>query len=149
MWGPNWHPVRVLSFFYGSYMDPEVLGRFGAEASNPIPATVAGQRLAFSPHANLLPDDGATAHGFLFSLTHEELDKLYGPNGFVTTYRPVAVMAKTDDGVVPAMTFVENAPEATPDPAYLESFLAICTRLGLPSDYVAGIKQAAAQAAST
>ncbi len=139
--------MHVSAFFYGSYMDPEVLRKFGADPGVGVAARLAGHRLAFTPHANLLPASDGGVHGFVYELTHDELDRLYGPNGFVTTYRPVPVVVETDAGSRTAMTFVEEAPEAAPDAGYLEAFLAICRRLGLPQDHVAAVERAAGVAA--
>lgn len=139
--------MKVATFCYGSYMDPDVLTRFGAHPDAPTPATLGGHRLAFTPHANVLPAPGETVHGFLYHVAHDDLDRLYGPNGYVTTYLPVPVLVETADGSVPALTFVEDAPERTPDGAYMEAFLAICRRMGLPEDYVARVERIAGVAA--
>lgn len=135
--------MKVATFCYGSYMDPDVLRRFGAHPDPPTPARLEGHRLAFTPHANVRPDPDHEVRGFLYHLGHDDMDLLYGPSGYVTTYRPVPVLVETEAGGVPAMTFVEEAPEQTPDGAYLEAFLAICRRMGLPPDYVAQVEQAA------
>lgn len=135
--------MHVPAFFYGSYMDPDVLRRFGARPGHAVPALLRGWRITFTPHANLVPDARATVHGFLFHLPHDELERLYGPAGFVTTYKPVPIAVDSSDGAVVAMTYVELADEQAPDGAYLESFLGICGRLGLPDDYVREIRSRA------
>jgi hypothetical protein len=101
--------------------------------------------LSFTPHANMVqgtPED--VVHGFVYDLSHGDLDKLYGPEGYVTTYKPVPVMATVGSAAVPTMTFVELAAQQAPEGAYLEAFVAICVRLGLPSEYVACIRAHAA-----
>lgn len=135
--------MKVATFCYGSYMDPDVLSRFGASPDTPTPARLGGHRLAFTPHANVLPAPGETVHGFLYHVAHEDLDRLYGPTGYVTTYLPVPVLVETAAGAVPALTFVEEAPESPPDAAYTQAFLSICHRMGLPAGYVARVARAA------
>lgn len=124
----------VLAFYYGSYMDPDVLRRFGANPGEPRRAKLDGWRLAYTPHANLLPGAG-TVEGIVYDLPLDELDRLYGPDGYVTTYRPVTVEV---DGQS-MQTFVEDAPETTPDPNYVASLRAIMEKVGLPAAYVEAV----------
>lgn len=124
----------VLAFYYGSYMDPDVLRKFGAHPGEPQRAALHGWRLAYTPHANLVPDDGLV-EGVVYDLPQAELDCLYGPGGYVTTYRPVDVEV---DGR-PMQTFVEDAPEAKPDPEYLASLRALMDKVGLPAAYIEAV----------
>lgn len=125
-------PGVVLVFTYGSYMDPDVLRRYGAPSvETGQRATVEGWRLAYTPHANMLPGEGSV-EGILYDLPHAELERLYGPDGYVTTYKPVAVVASDQ----PALTFVEQAPESEPDAAYAASLRAIMEKVQLPRDYI-------------
>lgn len=132
--------MKVPVFCYGSYMDPQVLRRFGASPGTPTRAKVAGWRLSFTPHANLVKDPDGVVEGFVFTLPHAELDRLYGPKGYVTTYKPVPVLIHADAGRAAAITFVEEAKEQAPEGTYLESFLGICARLGLPGEYIESIR---------
>lgn len=131
--------MKVPAFFYGSYMDPDTLREFGAEPGTPVRASVAGWRLSFTPHANLVPDKDGAVEGFVFEFSHDQLDRLYGPEGFVTTYKPVPVIAAVGDSMQPALTFVEDAEPTSPDAAYLEAYLGICQKVGLPGPYVAAV----------
>ncbi len=131
--------MHVPVFCYGSYMDPDVLRRFGAEPGEATRATLPGWRLTFTPHANIVKGEGSV-EGFLFSMPHAEVDKLYGPDGFVTTYKPVPVLVEAAPGRAAVLTFVEEAHEQAPDGAYLESFLGICRRLGLPAAYIDAVR---------
>ncbi len=131
--------MKVPAFFYGSYMDPEVLARFGARPGVAIQATLPGWHVTFTPHANIQQGDGEV-RGFVFELPYEELDQLYGPYGYVTTYKPVPVMLETPRGPMAAMTFVEFAPEQAPDGSYLDSYLSICRRLNMHPDYVQALR---------
>ncbi len=135
--------MKVPVFCYGSYMDPQVLRRFGATPGAPTRATVKGWRLTFTPHANLVKDVDGAVEGFVFMLPHAELDKLYGPAGYVTTYKPMPVMIHAEAGRAAALTFVESAKEQAPEGGYLESFLGICGRLGLPGAYIEAIHERA------
>lgn len=140
--------LAVAAFFYGSYMDPQVLKRFGATPTAPQPARLQGWRLTFTPHANLVPDPDGLVHGLLYELPHGELERLYGPSGFVTTYKPVPALVQTEAADVAALTFVERATEAAPEPEYLEALLEICARLGLPAAYIQDLEQQARRLAA-
>lgn len=135
--------MHVPVFTYGSYMDPDVLRRFGAEPGESSSAVLKDWRLTFSPHANIRPDGSQQVHGLVYRMHHAELDRLYGPDGYVTTYRPFPVAVVTPAGEVVALTFVEPAKEQAPDGAYLESFLAICKRMELPPAYIDGVRRQA------
>ncbi len=126
-------------FFYGSYMDPDVLAKYGATPGAITAAHLDDWELGFTPHANIHEAPGRRVHGFLVEVSEDDLARLYGPSGFVTDYEPVAVTAETLDGPVPTSTFVAPWTPQSPDPNYLASFLAICGRLGLPAAYVESI----------
>ncbi|MGB0652648.1 MAG: gamma-glutamylcyclotransferase family protein, partial [Thermoplasmatota archaeon] len=97
----------------------------------PRAATLGGWRIGFTPHANLLAAPDGQVEGVLYDLPEEQLAKLYGPDGFVTTYGPRDVIVRAAGIEVAARTYIEDAVEAHPDAAYLESFLAICKKVGL------------------
>lgn len=128
----------VLGFYYGSYMDPDVLRRFGADPQAPRRATLPGWRLAFSPHADMVRDPVGTVEGVVYDLPQDELDRLYGPNGFVTTYRPVPVVLADGQEVI---SFIAGGVEAPPDPEYAAGLFAIMERVGLPPEYIAQVSQ--------
>lgn len=123
-----------MAFYYGSYMDPDVLRRFGAQPGEPRRAQLHGWRLAYTPHANLVPGDDVV-EGVVYDLPQEVLDRLYGPEGFVTTYAPVSIEI---DGVS-MQTFVEDADEAVPDAEYKANLRAIMEKVGLPPDYIEAV----------
>ncbi len=128
--------IRVPAFFYGSYMDPEILRRYGAHPGAGQRATLRGWRVGFTPHANLIASQPDQVSGMLYELPHAELDLLYGPKGFVTTYKPVPVLVEAEHGSGPALTYVEDAAERPPDPVYLENYIAVCRRVGLPKAFI-------------
>ncbi len=83
--------VGISCFFYGSYMDPAILRKYGANPGPMRPGRLKGWRLTFTPHANLVPDEGGEVEGVIMYLSQDDVDTLYGPQGFVTTYHPVDV----------------------------------------------------------
>ncbi len=129
-------------FFYGLFMDEALLRAQGYSPVNPRRAQFKGMALRIGARATLVVDVGATAHGIVMELTHDEIDRLYSEPS-VAMYRPEAVLAECVDGSrVAALCFNLPTPprpdEANPD--YAAKLREVGRRLGLPSDYVASIK---------
>jgi hypothetical protein len=129
-------------FFYGLFMDAESLRAKGFHPANGRQAHVSGMALQIGRRATLVPDPSKCAHGFVFGLTHDEIDRLYAEPS-VAAYRPEAVIAQlADQSCIPALCFnlppSDEAVQANPE--YAEKLRAVASRLGLPADYVAGIR---------
>lgn len=133
-------------FFYGGYMDPNVLKAAGVEPENCTSGYVEGFRLAIGPLANLEQEKGAKAFGLLAKLSHEDLDKLYGGDpahlgGAV--YLPEAVLVHgLNTGAVPALTYLcAELTGEEPDQAYVDNLMKAARALGLPEDYIMSIPE--------
>ncbi|HMH16602.1 MAG TPA: gamma-glutamylcyclotransferase family protein [Burkholderiales bacterium] len=129
---------RVDAFFYGLFMDESVLRKSGVTPSNPRRASVTDFALRIGQRATLVPSKGAKAFGMLMSLTHADLDVLYGGPG-LEHYKPEAVVARTLEGLpLPALCF--NLPEApNPEernPEYAARLQSVLNQLGFPREYV-------------
>jgi hypothetical protein len=132
---------RVSVFFYGLFMDPELLRAKGLEPLHPRRARVGGWRLRIGNRAALDPDVDGEVHGFVVELTHAEIERLYADPG-VAVYRPEAVIAEPEGGS-PIAALCFNLPSA-PDPQvrnprYVSQLRELATRLGLPRHYVESI----------
>jgi hypothetical protein len=133
-------PRRVAVFFYGLFMDAELLLGKGVDpviigiASVPHLALRVGQRAAVVANA------GATVHGLLMELTHGELDQLYSEPS-VRQYRPEPVLALVDGhGFIPALCYnLVEPPAEEPNQGYVAALRALATRLQLPADYIESI----------
>jgi hypothetical protein len=133
---------RIDVFFYGLFMDAEALRANGFHPVNSRQAFVAGMALQIGRRATLTPDPSGCVHGFVIGLSHQEVERLYAEPS-VAAYRPEAVMAQlVDRSSVPALCFnlpPSDAPvEANPE--YAEKLRVVASRLGLPADYIAGIR---------
>ena len=129
---------RISVFFYGLFMDEELLRANGVQPTSPRQACVRGFALRIGQRATLVPVSDARAYGVLMELSHEEIERLYAEPS-VSMYRPEAVVAELADGVqVPALCF--NL-QITPQPgksndAYAQKLRDLAQRLGLPADYI-------------
>ncbi len=135
-------PRRITVFFYGLFMDADLLRTKGAHPVNVRPACVSGFALRIGQRATLLEIPNARAYGILMELTHDEIELLYS-EASVRAYHPEAVLAElTDSSQVPALCFnllVPPGPEEV-NAEYATKLRDLARGLGLPSDYVEAIQ---------
>jgi hypothetical protein len=133
---------RIVVFFYGLFMDVDLLRGKGVDPVNIRPACVSGFALRIGQRATLLRSPDARAYGILMELAHVEIDQLYS-EASVRAYRPEAVLAELTDGSrVPALCFnllVPPGPEEA-NPEYAAKLRDLARRLELPPNYVEGIQ---------
>lgn len=84
-------------FFYGLYMDPDLLKAKGVEPRSPRKAVAKGYRLRVGKMATLVREPDAEAHGIMYQLTHDEVDKLYWGAG-LNMYVAEALMIEVEGG---------------------------------------------------
>ena len=133
---------RIDVFFYGLFMDDALLREKGINPTNRRMASVENFSLVIGARATLVPCPGRTSHGVLFSLTHSEVDALYG-EASVSVYRPEAVSAQLEDGsVIPALCFNLPVPPSREerDQQYVSKLREVASRIGLPPSYVSSIQ---------
>jgi AIG2-like family len=130
---------RVDVFFYGLFMDADLLRGRGASPQAVAPAYVDGFRLQLGERADLVSDAFHRTYGVLMNLTDAEVDRLY-EDPTVRAYRPQIVTAHRiqDGGAVVARcyTLPEGTQPTPPNPAYLERLREIGRRAGLPTAYL-------------
>lgn len=133
---------RIDVFFYGLFMDVELLRTKGAHPTNIRGASVPGFALWIGQRATLLRNPNGIAHGILMELTHAEIDQLYSEPS-VRAYRPEAVLCELKDGSrIPALCFnlLEPPRPEEANAEYAAKLRDLAARLGLPCDYVASIQ---------
>lgn len=133
---------KIDVFFYGLFMDEALLRDKGINPENPRMAFVENFALIIGERASLVPALGGTVYGFLFSLTHSEVDALYSEES-VSAYRPEAVLAKLANGnVAPALCFNLPTPPSTNErnSEYVAKLRELASRIGLPPNYVSSIQ---------
>jgi len=133
---------QIDGFFYGLFMDAQVLRLAGTEPSNFRRAYVTDFALRIGQRATLVPSAGARAYGMLISLTHRELERLYGAPG-LEAYRPEAVIAHSLDGeAVPALCYnLLQAPDPHErNPEYAMRLRTVLENLGFPVEYVESVE---------
>jgi hypothetical protein len=138
---------RIEVFFYGLFMDVELLRSKGMRPKRPRRATVRGYSLRIGRRATLVPDPQGRVHGLVVTLSHGEIDQLYSEEG-VRSYRPEAVLCELDDAPwIPALCFnlVDVPSQSERNPEYVQQVRDLVARLLLPKDYVAEISALASE----
>jgi hypothetical protein len=133
---------KIDIFFYGLFMDENLLQSMGITLPNLRVASVAGFQLRIGVRATLVPAPSGRVFGLVASLSHNELERLYSEPS-VQAYRPEAVLAYLTNGeTLAALCFnlVEPPSSDEHNLDYASKLRALAERLKFPSDYVSSIR---------
>ena len=131
---------EVWTFFYGSYINRDVLAEVKYHPVRYEAARLAGFDIEIRPLANLVRSDMHTVFGILATATHEELRRLYAHAKDVLggTYLPEAVLAQTVTGYwISALCYI--APWLSParaDNDYIDRIVGPGRKYGFPEWYI-------------
>jgi len=131
---------KVLTFFYGSYINPTVLREVELVPERVEVARLPGFDIQIRPLANLVASDQHTVYGILATATHAELERLYAHARDVLggIYLPYPVLAHTTSGqAAPALCYIAPRIEAAPaSPDYVGRILEPARKYGFPRWYI-------------
>ena len=133
---------RADVFFYGLFMDQDILSHKGLSPQNSEIASVSGLALRIGQRAVLVPDDRGKVYGVVMSLTLGEVEQLYSDPS-VQAYRPQSVLARlASGGQVAALCYnLREAPlPSERNPNYAAKLRAVAEKVGLPKEYVEQLK---------
>ena len=131
---------QVWTFFYGSYLNLDVLKEVDYIPARYEPARLFGFDITIRPLANLVPAEEGCVYGIVATGTHAELERLYAHATQILggTYLPEAVLVQTFGGQwLPALCYI--APEITPGPAdsaYIDRIVVAARKHGIPEGYL-------------
>ena len=128
-------------FFYGLFMDEQVLCKKGVNPSNPRKGVLHDYTLKIGSRASLIPRKNENAYGIVMTIADEDVQKLYAEPS-VADYLPEVVNVLTDAGDF-IITTCYNLPEASltgTNARYAESLFTLARQLGFPEKYLAQIK---------
>src|SRR5262245_32594594 len=98
-------PRTVDIFFYGLFMDIDLIQQRGLHPSHPQVASLNGYDIIIGDRATLVPRAEARVYGIVTGLTFADIDTLYAEPS-VRDYRPEAVLVTREDGrQVPALCY--------------------------------------------
>jgi len=130
-------------FFYGLFMDENLLAKKGIAASNAVVGYVDGFRLRIGERATLQRCAGARAYGVMMAVSPNEVRELYAESS-VADYVPASVTVELMDGSnaeASCYNLPSNKVTGT-NKGYAEALLEVANRLGLPESYLGQIRQA-------
>jgi hypothetical protein len=131
----------VWTFFYGSFINLDVLRQAGYIPERFEVARLTGFDIRIQPLANLVRSDQHCVYGIVALATHEQLHRLYSQE-WVGTYLPEPVLVETLDGKWrPAFCYVAPAPP--PRPAgddYIDRIVTPARQHGFPEWYIARLE---------
>jgi hypothetical protein len=133
---------RADVFFYGLFMDQDLLRSKGCVPEGAERASVPGFALRIGQRAALVPDGTGRAHGIVMSLTLAELERLYSEPS-VRAYQPQAVLAHlASGGIIAALCYNLADPPGPNDrnPEYASQLRAVAQKVGLPAEYVSSLQ---------
>jgi len=131
---------EVWTFFYGSYINLDVLREVDYTPRAYEPAQLPGFNITIRPLANLERSDQHTTYGIVATGTHAELARLYdhAENILGGRYLPEAVLVQNLSGRwLPALTYI--APKLSTRPAstdYVDRILKPAREYGFPDWYL-------------
>ena len=129
-------------FFYGLFMNENLLEEKGLNPANPRKGYVDGFGLRIGERATLVSAVGERAYGVVMSLTDEEVTDLYSEES-VADYVPEAVIVVLDSGAAVEATCY-NLPAKLlmgSNRTYAKSLLRVAANQGFPHHYLETIKQ--------
>jgi hypothetical protein len=135
---------RVWVFFYGSFINLDVLSQVGYVPERFEVARLGGFDIRISPLANLVRSEQHCVYGLLATATHDELQRLYdyARDGLGGDYLPEAVLAQTLSGLWrPALCYIAPAlGQGVPSNDYIDRIVTAARRHGFPDWYVARLE---------
>jgi hypothetical protein len=136
--------AKVWVFFYGSYINFDVLREVQLVPDQWEVARLPGFDIRIQPRANLVPSEHGCAYGIVARVTHAELARLYAHARDVLgeVYLPEAVLVQTVAGLWrPALCYL--CPDMDPRPAdnaYVERIVGPARDFGFPQWYIARLE---------
>lgn len=130
-------------FFYGLFMDEDLLATKGIESSETEIGFVDGYGLRIGERATLVRHPGSRAYGVMMDIAASEAAELYAEES-VADYLPEPVIVELTNGTqVQATCYnLPGVEVAGANNEYAESLLEVATRLGLPESYLDQIRRA-------
>lgn len=130
-------------FFYGLFMDENLLATKGIRPAEAIPGFVNGYGLRIGERATLVRRPGGRAYGVVMDIAPGEAAGLYAEES-VADYLPEPVIVELMDGAqVEATCYnLRGGRLSGTNKKYVEALLCIAGRLGFPESYLDQIRKA-------
>jgi len=129
-------------FFYGSFMDSEVLRILGVVLKKVETAELKNWSITFSPMATLVRSEGDSVYGTIAELSQDQVRMLYTRDD-LKHYNPVdiTVATKRSKGVSAQCYISKPSTGQNPSEEYLRRVIQAAERLGFPPVYLARLRR--------
>jgi hypothetical protein len=134
---------KVWVFFYGSFINLDVLRGAGLVPDRAEVARLSGFDIVIRPLANLVQSDQQSVYGILVTATHAELGRLYdlARDKMGGTYLPQAVLVETAGAWRPAICYIApNMEPGAPSNDYIDRIVMPARQHGFPAWYLARLE---------
>ena len=132
------------AFFYGLFLDPDILIELGLSPQNIQIAKLENYDLVIGERANLIEKHNSDTWGNLIDLKEEELKKLYSEKS-VDDYQPKTVSCVVDNNKnEKAVTYIlpdDYKMNAAKNSDYAEKLLTVCKKYDFPESYLKRINK--------
>jgi hypothetical protein len=121
-------------FFYGLFMDENVLRAKGVEPRAARRAVVRDYQLKIGQRAMLVRQPSSQAYGMVYTLSESEIDSLYSEPG-LEMYHPEIVVVTFEDGSSSEVTMFnlsDDTDTGEPNLQYAARLRLLLNRLGFP-----------------
>jgi hypothetical protein len=131
---------KVWTFFYGSFINLDVLRQNGLVPEHYEIAKLPGYTIHIRPLANLVCSEEHCVYGIVATATHEELRRLYdfARDNLGGTYLPHPVLVETTDGRWrPALCYIApSLPTGLATNEYIDRIVRPARGHGFPEWYI-------------
>jgi Gamma-glutamyl cyclotransferase, AIG2-like len=135
---------KVWSFFYGSFINLDVLRILDVTPEKYQVARLSGFDIRIQPLANLVRSDRDCVYGIVALTSHDELRRLYNyaKSELGTVYLPEAVVVETLDGKWrPALCYLAaSMVPRPPNNDYIDRIVGPAKDYGFPDWYIARLE---------
>lgn len=131
----------VEAFFYGLYMDPELLESLGFRPGTVKKAKMDSYTVDLFGAAKIVPKAGSVVWGNIIRLSEPDLKAMYSFDA-TKAYSPQMIQVTEADGKFATATCY-NLPESNNNPfnsEYHEKLIHVLKKLEFPSEYIDSVK---------
>jgi len=130
-------------FFYGLFMDTELLAKKGIKPQCAVVGHVDGFSLRIGERATLLHNAGARTYGVIMEISPSEARELYAESSVVDYVAETVISELIDGSKVEASCYIlPNNKVTGTNKIYAEALSKVAHKLDLPESYIAEIERA-------
>ena len=129
-------------FFYGLFMDDNILLKNGIKSSNPRRGYLNDYALKIGNRASLIPCKDEKSYGIVMTIDIDAINNLYAESS-VADYIPeeVSIITSTNDSITATCYIIPSKSITGTNVLYDASLYKLAKQEGFPDDYLEKIKK--------